>query len=200
MPPKKKPPPKPPPPPKQPTTWLSHVRAYRGSHGCTYKEALQGASKTWRRQACYRASMSGASDVSNIRSHIFVAHLYQTYPHPYVNEKCIIKMMESQVTNHPYRLLYYPLNDFKTKIEPGYKKEGGMDALIQDMQKGETPRFLGQILITKGTYEEIFKILCGLCKKNDLSQTYGNKDFVLQEFEQFYITCENLIACPMTRS
>jgi hypothetical protein len=30
------------------SSWISHVQAYRASHGCSFKDALQGASKTYR--------------------------------------------------------------------------------------------------------------------------------------------------------
>ena len=29
------------------TTWLEHVKAYQAEHGCSYKEALKGASSTY---------------------------------------------------------------------------------------------------------------------------------------------------------
>ena len=28
--------------------WIAHVQAYRSAHGCSLKEAMQGASKTWK--------------------------------------------------------------------------------------------------------------------------------------------------------
>ena len=37
-----------PPSSSSPNPWISHVQAYRASHGCSYAEAMQGAKKTYR--------------------------------------------------------------------------------------------------------------------------------------------------------
>lgn len=48
----------------KPSPWLAHVQAYRSAHGCSLKEAMQGASKTWERPSGAKEQHKPRSDPS----------------------------------------------------------------------------------------------------------------------------------------
>ena len=77
--------------------WIAHVQAYRSAHGCSLKEAMQGASKTWKRP-------SGAKE--------------QHKPRSYPSYRGVTLVNRDNDSNLREITTFWPLSDRKIRSEP----------------------------------------------------------------------------------